>query len=279
MKLIADSGSTKTEWRLIGDNFSKVYKGQGINPLFLKDSLIVQEIDNLGLNEYLDEINEVHFYAAGLALEETKKAVFDLFSRIFHSRTKIFINDDLLAASRSLFMNGSGIACILGTGSNSCLYIEGVIKDKIPALGYILGDEGSGADMGKRLVNSLLKKDFESELSEKLLSRYPLGINDVILNVYKKPLPNKYLASLSKIIKENIDSKEIRELVADSFNSFLEKNLFKYKDYSSYPIGFVGSIAFYFKDILTSVLKEKGLIPAKILEQPIEELVVYHTKY
>lgn len=279
MKLIADSGSTKTEWRLIGENFSKAYKGMGINPLFLEESVIVKEIEKLGLKSYMDEIDEVHFYAAGLALVESKKAVHELLSSIFQSRTKIFIEDDLLAASRSLFMNGSGISCILGTGSNSCLFIEGVIEDRIPALGYILGDEGSGADMGKRFINSLLKKDFEIELSEKLQSRYALSINDVILNVYKKPLPNKYLASLSKIIKENIDSQEIKELVSLSFKSFLEKNLFKYTDYSSYQIGFVGSIAYHFKDILDSVLHKAGLNNAKIIEQPIEELVRYHKNY
>ncbi|MCF8380553.1 MAG: ATPase [Bacteroidales bacterium] len=279
MKLIADSGSTKTEWRLIDEDFSKAFKGQGINPLFLDEASIIHEINTLGLNEYFDEIKEVHFYAAGLALDELKKAFFELFSKIFRSHTKIFINDDLLAASRSLFMNGSGIACILGTGSNSCLFIEGKIKDKIPALGYILGDEGSGADMGKRLVNSLLKKDFESGFRTDLSSRYPLSINDVILNVYKKPLPNKYLASLSKIIKENIESDEMRELVMLSFNSFLTKNLIKYKDYQSYPIGFVGSIAYHFRDILESVMNEAGLKTVKIIEQPIEELAQYHKRY
>ena len=279
MKLIADSGSTKTEWRLIGDNFSKAYSGQGINPLFLKEELIIKEIDNLNLGEYLDDIDEVHFYAAGLAIDELKEAVHVLLEKQFRSHTKIFVNDDLLAASRALFQNGSGISCILGTGSNSCLFIEGEISDKIPALGYILGDEGSGADIGKRFINSLLKKDIGKELREKILSEHPLSINDVIINVYKKPLPNKYLASLSKIIKEYIDSEEIKELVSLSFRSYFDKNISKYKNFTKYEIGFVGSIAYHFSDILSSVMNEAGLIPGNILSQPIDELVLYHNKY
>lgn len=279
MKLIADSGSTKTEWRLIGDNFSKAYSGQGINPLFLKEELIIKEIENLDLGKYLVDIDEVHFYAAGLAIDELKKAVHTLLSKQFQSHTKIFVNDDLLAASRALFQNGSGISCILGTGSNSCLFIEGKIADKIPALGYILGDEGSGADLGKRLINSLLKKAIAKELREKILNEHQLSINDVIINVYKKPLPNKYLASLSKIIKDNIESEEIKELVTLSFKSFIDKNVSKYKDFITYEIGFVGSIAYYFSDILNSVMKEKGANPGNILKQPIDNLVQYHKKY
>ena len=279
MKLIAESGSTKTEWRLIGNNFSKAYSGQGINPLFLKEELIVKEIEKLNLGEYLDEINEVHFYAAGLAMEELKEAVHVLLTKRFKSHTKIFVNDDLLAASRALFQNGSGISCILGTGSNSCLYKDGIIKDKIPALGFILGDEGSGSDIGKRFINSLLKKDIEEKLRKKILSKHQLSLNDVILNVYKRPLPNKYLASLSNIVYEYIDSKDIRELVSLAFKSFVDKNISKYSQYKNYEIAFVGSIAYYYREVLKKVLKEVDIVPSKILKQPIEELVEYHIKY
>ena len=133
--------------------------------------------------------------------------------------------------------------------------------------------------IGKRFINSLLKKDIGKELREKILSEHPLSINDVIINVYKKPLPNKYLASLSKIIKEYIESEEIKELISLSFKSYIDKNISKYKNFTKYEIGFVGSIAYHFSDILSSVMNEAGLIPGKILSQPIDELVLYHNKY
>ncbi len=276
MKLIADSGSTNTEWRLLSSGSARSYSGNGINPFFVEEDLILKEIESLGLLEFKNSITEIHFYGAGLAIREVKEIIHKLLRISFGEDVRIFVNDDILAASRALFHKESGISCILGTGSNSSLYIEGKIIDKIPALGYILGDEGSGSDIGKRLINALLKKDISENLRKKILKEKSLSIEDILLNVYKKPQPNKYLASFSTIVNDYIHEDEIKDIVYSAFKSFLRKNISKYKNYKSYNIGFIGSIAFHFRDILTEVMKDEGLELYKILDKPADELAAYH---
>ena len=186
------------------------------------------------------------------------------------------VNDDLLGVARALFQNGEGIACILGTGSNSDLYQEGKIMDKVPALGYSLGDEGSGTDIGKRLVNALHKRNLSDSLRDAIMSEEGMNMDQILENVYQKPHANRYLASLTKIAAKHIDNEEIRNLITLAFEDFIQKNISKYKEFTSMKIGFAGSVAFHFQEILKEVLPKHGLQCDSIIPTPIEGLMQYH---
>ncbi len=276
MLLIADGGSTKTDWRLIKDDVTPSLTTIGINPLFIDKDQVIRVLEESDIIKYKSEIEKVYFYGAGLANDKIKNDLFKIFTQFFGSETEIHINDDMIAAARALFKKSSGIACILGTGSNSCLYNGQTIDDKVPALGYILGDEGSGAHIGKLFINALLKRDFSDELTNKLLLLEELEMGRIIEQVYKRPFPNKYLASFTRIIIQYKEYEELQRIVKLAFNEFITKNILKYRNSSHLPIGFVGSIAYHFSDILNTVLKNYGFSEALIIQSPIDELVAYH---
>ena len=276
MILIADSGSTKTDWRLIDGKKIRSLSTRGINPYHSS----VQEIeDELGLLDFQGEeanIHEIYFYGSGVANEEMKTLIHRSLQKRIGVHPYIQVQDDLLGVARALFQDGSGIACILGTGSNSGLYKDGKISDKVPAMGYSLGDEGGGADIGKRLVNALHKRNLSDHLREAIVTKEGLSMDQILENVYNKPHANRYLASLTKIAAKYIDQQEIREIVHTAFEDFIEKNISKYNRYSSLDIGFAGSVAYYFKEILSEVMEKHHLKINLIVPSPIEGLVRYH---
>ena len=276
MILIADGGSTKTDWRVLDGDIVHAYYTKGINPFHNNEDQIIEEINKSDLIKIRLSVKEIYFYGAGLVNEGVKNTLKDIFVKLFPTVIKIEVNDDLLAAARSLFNNEKGIACILGTGSNSCFFNGVSIEDKVPALGYILGDEGSGSKLGIKFVNALHKREFSEDLTSELMQESDLEMTIVLENVYKKHLPNLYLASLTKIIKKHIDNTDIYDLVKESLIEFIDKNVSKYKDFKNYNIGFVGSIAYHFEDILIQVLLEKDLQLGKIVQAPIDELITYH---
>lgn len=276
MILIADGGSTKTDWRLLDGEVIHAFHTKGINPFHNDEDQIIEEINKSDIIKMRSNVTEIYFYGAGLVNENVKNILKNIFVKLFPLAGEISVNDDLLAAARALFDNDKGIACILGTGSNSCLFNGVSVEDKVPALGYILGDEGSGAKLGIKLVNTLYKRGFSENLSNQLMQESDLEMTVVLENVYKKHLPNLYLASLTKIIKKHIDNTEVYNLVKELFVEFIDKNISKYNGFENYAIGFVGSIAYHFNDILSQVLKEKGLKLGKIVQAPIDELIAYH---
>lgn len=279
MILVADGGSTKTDWRLIADNSDIIsFQTKGMNPLFTSDSEIINELDSSVIKKYIRDIKELHFYGAGLVNQDLANKMTSVFKKFFSAITGLSIYDDLTAAARALFGQKDGIACILGTGSNSCLYKNGVIEDKVPALGYILGDEGSGAHIGKRFLNDILKRQLPVELTNKICEENNININSAIENTYKKSFPNRYLASLTKIAINYIEHKEIKAIVRDSFKDFIVKNILHYEDHNILPIGFVGSVGFHFNTILTDVLEEFNLNKGPVKRVPIDELVNYHKR-
>jgi len=279
MKLIADSGSTKTHWCVIEDK--KILKEiftKGINPFYQSKEEIENELrTNLVpfISEYL--INEIHFYGAGCAFEEQKKLISHIFQP-FYPKASIKVESDLLAAARSLFGYKKGIACILGTGSNSCLYDGEKIVMNVPPLGFILGDEGSGAVLGKKLVADVLKNQLPQELSTNFLSQYHLNIEIILENVYKKPFPNRYLAQFTPFLKENIQHPSIHNIVYTAFNDFFIRNISQYLSKENVPVAFVGSIAFHFSEILKKVASEKQIVISMIRQQPMEGLITYHSE-
>ena len=280
MILIADSGSTKTHWCLMANNGdANDFVTDGINPFFqtsdaMQNSISNQLLPQMGHLMWVGPVTNVFFYGAGCTPEKipfVARALQSVFKK-----AQVEVNSDMLGAARALLGNNAGVACILGTGSNSCQYDGEKFVKNVPALGFILGDEGSGAVLGKRLVADLLKNQMSEELKEKFLAQYNTSQADIIENVYRKPFPNRYLAKLSKFAAENIENPMIYNLVYDHFTQFVVRNLKQYPQ--ELPVGFVGSIAYYYRNVLEKVLSDNGIQLANILQDPIEGLKDYHRK-
>ena len=276
MVLIADSGATKTDWRLIEGMQIRSMTTLGINPFHSSEKEIGEELKKLELDGNERNILHIYFYGSGVANKEMKDVICKSLQRRIGVHPDIQVEDDLLGVARSLFQKDSGIACILGTGSNSCLYKNGNIEDKVPAMGYSLGDEGSGTDIGKRLVNALHKRTLSDDLRKAIISEEGLSMDQILENVYNKPHANRYLASLTKIAAKHIKKEEIRGIVGEAFEDFIQKNIFKYSDYTTHEIGFAGSVAFHFSEVLKEVLHKHQLNCNQIIASPIDGLVKYH---
>ncbi|NDV57382.1 BadF/BadG/BcrA/BcrD ATPase family protein [Bacteroides sp. 519] len=276
MKLIADSGSTKTKWALVDENKRvRSFQTKGLNPYFQT----VEEAGQRIKNELLTELGTVaidalHFYGAGCTPDK-KPVVYKLFSDHFPITQTITVESDMMGAARSMCGNNPGIVCILGTGSNSCYYNGNEIVKNISPLGYILGDEGSGAVLGRTLIGDLLKNQLPDGLKEAFLHKYALTPADVIEKVYRQPFPNRFLASLSPFLLEHIDVAEVKELVIRCFKSFIERNVKQY-DYLQHPVYFTGSIAWHYKEVLIEAAGQCGVTIESIEVDPVEGLVEYH---
>lgn len=284
MILIADSGSTKVHWCLMAANgHTAEFITDGINPLFqtsdaMRNSICNQLLPQMASMLWAGTVSHVFFYGAGCTPEKSpfvEKAIESVFKK-----AKVFVASDMLGATRGLLGHEKGVACILGTGSNSCLYDGEQIIKNVPSLGFILGDEGSAATLGKRLVSDLLKNQLGDDLKERFLSQYAINQADVIEHVYRQPFPNRWLANLARFCAENIDDPRIHDLVYDHFAQFVKRNISQYytteEQKQSMPVGFVGSIAFYYRPVLEQVMSDYGFRVGQILQDPIPELVEYH---
>ena len=277
MILIADSGSTKTDWCIVFNGTPiKRIGTKGINPFFQSEEEIQQEL-TASLLPQLPEgtINSVYFYGAGCTPEKApvlRRAIADSLPVIGNIKA----NSDMLAAARGLCGHEPGIACIMGTGSNSCYYDGKHIGANVSPLGFILGDEGSGACLGKLLVGDILKNQMTPELKEKFLKQFNLEPADIIDRVYRKPFPNRFLASLSPFLAQNLDEPCVRTLVLNSFKAFLKRNVMQY-DYQHNKVHFIGSVAFHYKEVLAEAAQEMGVQIGTILQSPMEGLISYHS--
>ncbi len=277
MILIADSGSTKTDWCMAEKGVAiKRIPTKGMNPFFQSEDEMVEEMKHSLLPELDGKRPEaVYFYGAGCAFDKVEIVRRAISCVLSLDMAAIEVNSDMLAAARSVCGHEAGIACILGTGSNSCFYNGKEIEANVSPLGFILGDEGSGAVLGKLFIGDLLKNQLPAGLKEKFLERYQLTPADIIDRVYRKPFPNRYLATLSPFISEHITIPEVRQLVKQSFKAFLVRNVMQY-DYQHYAVGFNGSVAWYYRDILEEALSETGLKMGIIIKAPMEGLLKYH---
>lgn len=222
-------------------------------------------------------IESVYYYGAGCLFDDICANVRRAIAHNVPTAKTIEVHSDLLAAARALCGQNEGIACILGTGSNSCYYNGTEIVDNVSPLGYILGDEGSGAVLGKLLVGDVLKNQLPKELCEKFLTEYDLDRQKIIEGVYKKPAANRFLASLSPFLIKNIEEPAIHRLVLNAFKSFFVRNIENYSNYKSMPVSFVGSVAFYYKDVLAEAAKALDITIGTIIKSPMEGLVKYHS--
>lgn len=279
MILIADCGSTKIDW-CVTEN-KKVVKQvftHGMNAVMLTRDEMAQRIKSElmpELGELAGKISEIYFYGAGCISEEVCGNVAEALRENVPAE-KIEVYTDLLAAAHALCGNEPGIACILGTGSNSCYYDGKNIVDNVSPLGYILGDEGSGAVLGKILVGDVLKNQLPQDLCEAFLKENNLDRLEIIKRVYKEPGGNRFLASLTPFLLRNIDRKEIHDLVLSSFKAFFVRNVCQYPGHTGQKVNFIGSIAFYYQDVLMQAATECGCTVGTIIKSPMEGLIAYH---
>ncbi|MDO5524037.1 MAG: ATPase [Bacteroidia bacterium] len=273
--LIADSGATKTDWRLARNGeIIQRFESKGISPVFQSQEEIAEEIK---LQVYpvfkKSNIQAVYFYGTG-CIPEKIQSVKNAISQSFQAET-IEVYSDLIAAAHSLCGRESGIACILGTGSNSCEWNGQKVVNQVSPLGFILGDEGSGAHLGKLLVGDALKNQLSEGLKEKLLEQYNLSAATIIDKVYRQPFPSRFLASLAPFLLENVDNESIRRIIRKSFSDFFERNVMQY-NYRENSVNFVGSVAFHFAGILREAADEKDIEIGKIEKSPMSGLVKYY---
>ncbi len=276
MKLIAESGSTRTEWALVEDNhlLQSVFT-EGLNPFFQSRREISRSV-RLGLPEafFKKKLEQVYFYGAGCSSYDKKNIVGA--SLVAQFKTPIQVESDLLAAARGLFKCEPGIACILGTGSNSCFYDGKIIVKNIKAAGYILGDEGSGAVLGKFFLSDVLKGLAPKQIATDFYDKFRISPNDVMDSVYNHPFPNRFLATISYFLADYLDNDYVYNLLINNLRSFFLRNVCQY-DYKNYPIRFVGSLAYSYSEQLCNVAREFGIEIDVIEETPMSGLIEFHS--
>lgn len=276
MKLIAESGSTRTEWALVEDNHlvQRVFT-EGLNPFFQTRREISRSV-RLGLPEsfFKKKLDQVYYYGAGCSSYEKKNILGA--SLVAQFKTPIQVESDLLAAARGLFKCEAGIACILGTGLNSCFYDGKIIVKNVKAAGYILGDEGSGAVLGKLFLADLLKGLAPKELANEFHEKFRISVNDVMESVYNLPFPNRFLGTIAYFLGDYMDNEYVYNLLTNNLRSFFNRNVCQY-DYINYPIRFVGSLAYAYPDILQEVAQEFGVEIDVIEETPMNGLIEFHS--
>lgn len=276
MILIADCGSTKTDWVLCeGDDIIARVRTQGLNPTHQES----EEIFEILSAELTDEITahkpqKIYFYGAGCAYETANNRMRRALEGIFATK-EIEINSDLLAAARALCKHEEGIACILGTGSNSCLFDGEKIIDNTPSLGYILGDEGSGAHLGRQLISDCIKKQLPKKICDKFFEQYDLSVATILEKTYHSSLPNRWLASFTPFLSEHKLVPEINSMLKQCFKQFFQRNTMTYRR-SWLPIHIIGNIGIHFSEEIKETAESLGLSIGNIVDSPMNGLIEYH---
>lgn len=274
--LIADSGATKAEWVLINEGKKKTVYTQGISPYFLSSEQMV-DLLRAELVPKLKAVvvDDLFYYGTGCANPQNAANVKGALKKLFKG-AKIEVGTDLLAAARAVCGHDKGIACILGTGSNSCFYNGKKIVSNSPGIGYVLGDEGSGAYLGKKVVQYYLYNTFDEDLRARFDARFVTTPVEILDNVYKKPLPNRYLATFALFLAENRGHYMIENILEDGLNDFFFQHLCKYPEVWKFPVSFVGSVADGFKDIIEELCRSYEFEIGTILKAPMRGLLAYH---
>ncbi len=274
--LIADSGSTKCEWCLLSNKKKKKIITAGISPYFLKSEEIVALLQTELLPHInQNNINHIFYYGTGLKDNSNKRFIQSALKKIFYE-ADIEVQTDLLGAARALCKSEKGITSILGTGCNSCYYNGSKVVKNSPGLGYVLGDEGSGAYLGKKVIQNYLYNTFDKELMLAFDKKYNTNADSILNSVYKQPQPNRYLASFAIFLAENRGHYMIENIIENGLNDFFFTHLSKYNESWLYPVHFTGSVAFGFKTVIENLCSSYGMKLGLILKQPINGLVKYH---
>jgi len=279
MILIADSGSTKTDWRLMANDeeISQV-KTKGFNPYYQQLDEMIAEIESQ-LIPSLDpsSVQTIHFYGAGCSTAERQDKIRSALNPYF-ANTTIHVQSDLIGAARALSGNKPGIVCILGTGSGSCRYDGEKIAENIPSLGFVLGDEGSGAWLGKKMVTDYLRGHMPKKTIESINQQLKIDKETILEHVNHKPMPSRYLAGFAKFISDNADQTYFYQLLFDSFTGFAKNYIIRYRNFEKFSCHFIGSVAFHNQEILNQVARYLGFRIGNIIQSPIDGLTTYHSK-
>lgn len=276
VKLIADSGATKCEWCLLYDGKRKSIITTGMNPYFLSKEQILELLQKELLSKMKDvKVDEVFYYGTGLGNKDHIKTLKSALQKTFPGAV-VEATHDLLAAARAVCGTEKGVACILGTGSNSCYYNGKKILKNSPGLGFILGDEGSGAYLGKKVIQYYLYNTFDEDLRARFDAKFTVTSKDILENVYMKPFPNRYLASYAIFLAENRGHYMVENIIEDGINDFFFTHLCKYNESWKYPISFVGSVAYGFRDVIKELCSSYQFELGRILKKPMDGLIAFH---
>lgn len=278
MIIIADGGSTKTNWCLLDDSNKKIYfNTEGYNPYFVNSDYIVSSLKKgLPRDVPFDKINEVYYYGAGVHNEEKANIVEEAIQQVFPA-SDVQVGHDLLAAARALLGTNEGFAAILGTGTNTCIYDGDKITHNIDSAAYILGDEGSGSYIGKKLLTDFIRGLMPKDVAKVFFETYKLTPDEIMDNVYTKPLANRFCASFSKFVYDNnVNISYTRAIVEKAFHDFFQNLVSQYPDYQKYTFNCIGSVGYNFRNVLVDKAKEFGMEVGKIIRSPIDDLVEFH---
>ena len=277
MKLIADSGATKSDWVLMDQSGERMsFQLLGMNPFYI-DSAKISEILAHDILPFVDpkKITEVHFYGSGCSSVNKKMIIEEAVQKVF-KKSHIMVESDLLGAARALFGNKEGLACILGTGSNSCHYDGQTLVKTLPSLGYFFADEGSGAHMGKNFMKDYLLGNLPHKIEDAFKKEFKYTRDNILDAIYNLPFPNRFLASFCDFYADHLSDRYIFDLVTNSFREFFINHIEKYSNYQELPISFVGSVAFYFEALLRQIGAEFEVKIERVIQSPIKGLVDYH---
>lgn len=276
MILIIDAGSTKMEWALVDGNEVKTrFTTEGFNPNYADPNRLNEMLAHQLPDAVRADIQSVYYYGTGCGAEKNRNLIADAFHRHF-AEANINVTHDMMAAAHAVLGKESGIACILGTGANSCLYDGKQIVEKAVSLGYMVGDEGSGGHIGRQVVRSYFYGFMPENLRERFEEKYQISVDDFVSQLYHNEQPNRYLASFAPFAFENQDDPFVIDLIRRCFDEYIRAFICRYADYQSMKVCFVGSVAFYFKDILKSCLESHGITMGEVMQNPMDGLVKYH---
>ncbi len=277
MIAVIDSGSTKADWKFLSPNAYPIsITTMGFNPYYHDESIILPKIKSAFDGQIAPlELTKIFYYGAGCSDPQRNKIIANALKKYF-TEAEIHVEHDILACALATCRDQPGISCILGTGSNSCLFDGKKIIDNVPNLAYILGDEGSGGHLGKLLIQSYFYREFPIDIKNNFEEAYGNDRQVFLDNIYIKPNANVYLASFARFLSEHKDHIYIQSLVNRAFTEFIKRHVRKYPDHTVLPIHFIGSVAYHFGDILKMVLEERSLNLGIIIKKPIDNLVQYH---
>lgn len=279
MKVIVDSGSTKADWKFLSGEEETSFHTMGFNPVFHSSDQIEQEVNKAfkGIID-LEQEAEIYFYGSGCWDKKRKVIIENGLKRVF-TNAKIDVHHDLLGAARATCGNDPGISCIIGTGSNTCLYDGKDVIDNVTNLGYLCGDEGSGTHLGKKLIRHYFYRELPKGLEEEFEIFVGGGKQKILDTVYDGTPPNVYLASFTRFMSEHVDHPFIQRILYRSFAEFIDRHVRKYHGHLRLPVHFIGSIAYVFQDMLKIVLTERAMHHGIFIKQPIDNLVAYHREF
>jgi N-acetylglucosamine kinase-like BadF-type ATPase len=276
MVIIVDSGSTKAHWAYYIQDSLHIFETKGMSPYFVDADFVFQELNHSEAKDWKEDVAAIHFYGTGCSHEKMNEKLKTILKDYFTNAVHIEVKHDMMAACIALFGSQKGLACILGTGSNSCVYNGAEITANIPAPGFVLGDEAGGAFLGKSLLRAFIYKKLSPQVMNYLENEMNLKEVEIYENIYSKPQANRYLASFAPVLYQFKSDESIQKILQNAFEEFITFHILDYPQYKELPIAAVGSVAFYFQEEFDKALKKYDLSLSHVEKEPITALAKFH---